>query len=432
MAITRAGVRARVYLLPEFGREKLGFASSATGTATDGVTDTLAFGANLLGEFQYADGWIHFPSLLTTERVKRAGALSGTKLLHADAAAYSTTLTSLAYEWTVPHVHPDEFNRCIRDSMRELPVINHLPETPWTDGNFEQSGTTEWPVAVSTRAKQPDAVYGLVGSQSLVVTNSSASGYAANNSALNVQPGQKWQLHALARLVSGTGPLRFRIYDYTAGSLGSELDDAAVAYGFTPVLLPHVLTIPDDVYRINCLLQSDGASDVHAWDALPGRLASARRFTLDTYAKAGYNIQGVAEAEYGAALKAGTRARDAMSRSFKTWNRGPDYDTEHDGASSTPNVMRLNREPRGISSETEIWYTSRRSWADVDDLDTESASSEVPDDMIVFATAAKVARILDMPDVAAMYESKATAQAAARPVATPPQRRHRIGGRVGP
>lgn len=431
MTISRAQIRARVYLLPEFGDTILGFASTTTGIGTTGIPDTVKFGPTMLGEFAFADGWGYVPSLTGVQRVKRMNNISTSTLLHQDPANWSSLTSGLAYEWLAPPVHPDEFNRCIQDSMREYYVANHLPETPWADGNFESSGVTEWPIASATRAKQTDALYGLVGSQSLVVTNSGVLGYASNNTPLNVQPGQRWQFDALARLVSGTGPLNFIIVDGTSGSFGDVLA-TATGYGFTPLQLRNPLTIPDDVYKLYLLLQSEGAADVHAWDALPGRNLSARRFVLDAYAKAGYNVAGVSEAIYGSALKNGTRAYDATSRYFEAWQRGYDYDTEHDGGGSTPNAMRLNRDPRKISSDTELWYTGRRSWADTDDLPDETATSEVPEDLIVFATAAKVARILEMPSVAGMYQAKADAEAAARPVATPPPRRQRIGGRLGP
>lgn len=438
MSTLRPTIRARVYGLPEFGEAVLGFASTATGAGTTGIPDTVKFGPTQIGEFQYADGWGYVPTLTGAQRVKRMGAISGTTLLHADNANWSSVVNTTPYEWLVPGAHPDAFNQVIADAMRELYVRNHLPETPWIDGNFELSGTTNW-AAAATLAKVADAIYGNVGSQSLKVTNLGANGYAAHNVGIEVQPGQRWQFHALMRNVAG-GPARFRIYDYTASpTVGAEIGTAAVAYGFTPTLLVNNVTIPENCYRVTCLLQNDSATGITAWDALPGRNLASRQFPLDYWGRAHYNITGLAEAQYGTALKNGTRAYDATSRSFEAWSRPRDFDTEHLLGNSTPNIMRIYRDPRKIASDVELWYPSQRTWWDVDPLDSETASSEIPEELLIPLVAARVATLLNPGETdphlratRAKYEAIAAAQVMARPAVRTPERRQRVGGRLGP
>lgn len=430
MTITRKQVRGRVYRLPEFADDLVGFESTATGTGTTGIPDTRKFGPTQVGEFQYADGWGYVPTLTGAEISKRMGAISGTTLLHADNANWANVVNGTAYEWLAPNLHPDTLNRFITEAMRELYAYSFLPISPWPDGTMEDSGTSNWTAGNATLSKVTTTANGRVGSRSLLITNTAALGHAFSPTGIYVQPKQRWQLDALAIPIA-EGPVQWRLFDFTGGVLGDELAAPAIGYGLTPILLRQSITVPAGCYRIICRMQNDHASGITAWDALPGRKLSDRNFVLDSYAKAGFNITGLSEALGYVPLSEGNNAYDATTQYFEGWKRGPDYQTEHYGANATPNLLRIERDPRNISRDTQLWVSTRRPWGDVDPLDSEE-SSEVPDDQIVYAVAAKVAAHIGMPDVAAKYSARVMAETQARPPTTSQPRRQHYGGRLGP
>jgi hypothetical protein len=438
MSFDLAYMRQKLYLCEDFGWRVLGFASTGTRSAT-GVTDALRFGNNQEGEFQYADGWIRWPGLSSAEgRIKQSGALSGLTLVHEDGTNWAAPFTGTDYEWNPPGVHPDELDRCIQNVFPKAYVYNFLPQTPWRDGNFEAPDMDSWAGTNADLDKLTDQVYGKVGSQSLVVTNTAANGYAYNTVGIAVQPGQQLQLNARARNVQG-GPISWRIYNFTGSVWGAELADAATGYGQTPVHLRHTITVPDEVYKINCRLGSPGNGDVTAWDALPGRDLAATAFDLESYNRDRFNITGVSEASYGVALRGGHNAYDGTTPTYEAWKRGRDFDTEHLAGNSNPNSVLLFREAQARSQNLELWYSSQRAWQEIDPLDDELAVTRAPEELVFHGAAANVAAMLNVggadpywTGVEAKHRALFEAQNQARAAVRLPEKRQRLGGRIGP
>lgn len=433
---TLAQYRARFYLHEDFGERVVGFASTGTRSAT-AVTDATRFGSTNIDEWHYADGWIRWASLSGAERVKRAGALSGSTLLHAEPGNWAAPFTGTSYEYTWPNIHPDEFDECIKNALRYVYLTGHLPMTPWADGNFEQADLDDWTSVNSTVQKLADVTYGIVGSRSLVVTNTAANGYAAHNTGLFVNPGETYQLNALARLVSGTGPFYFRIYRYNGGSWGTEITTAPNGEGYTPLhLYRESVTIPADVFRINCRLESAGSGDIVAWDALPGRNLSDKDFALESFARNRFNIFGLAEAVYGPTLSDGLQSQTARSKQFHAWRRGRDFDTTHRAADSAPDALQLYVDARG----KELWYEYRRPLFDVAPLASElSDLDSMYDDYVFAAAAVNLCALLNKDgsdgyweNVKAKYQRILSGQTEARRPSKPPERYQRVGGRIGP
>lgn len=439
MSWTLPGMRRRLYRAPEFA-DLVGYAGTATVRSATSITDPVMFGGSNLGEWHFSDGWLRLQHITDANgRVKRAGALAGSALGHADTANWASPFTGLTYEYTWPDVHPDDLDRCITDPLRQLYVPNWLPATPWKDGNFEAADLDSWVGVNANRQKLTDQIYGLVGSRSLLATNTAANGYVAHSSGINVQPGETWQLNSNALCVQG-GPLYWRIYNFTGGVWGTEIDaDRAIGYGLTALRFRRTVKIPAGVYTLNCRMQATDNGAIHAWDALPGRNLSERRFELDSYLKASFNVLGMAEARYGETLNAPSVGADnARSRSFESWNRGPDYDTEHLPGNASPNAVRINRNPHNVSSQTEFWFASQRTWWDVQPIG-ELDASDAPEEAAYHMAAANLCDLLNKDGrdpywlgIKGGHVSAATAEMAARPVATPPRRPQHVGGRIGP
>lgn len=438
--LSPADIRALLYNHPQFNWRLVGFASTANSRTTTALVDPSRFGGTNLGEFQYSDGWIRIPSLSVAEgRIKIAGALSGSGLQHAEADNWAAG-GATPYEWTPPGLHPDQVDECYRQVLRETYVYNDLPETPWINGNFEDPASTEWLGQDADVEYLPDTAAGKVGSWSLSVANNNPgiAGFAWSREGLSVQPGQRYQFDALVR--QSTKPLEavaWRIFDSTNVLFGTELGTVggAIAYGTTPVLLRQEITIPEGCYLVRCKMQnSDNPDSVTYWDALPGRLLSARRFDLQDWSAARFNITGVSEVRYGGALQAGTQAYDASTRNAHAWERRRDFDTENFGLNSTPSALVVTR-PSGIPSDVELWYSSQRSYADADDaLLDENSSTRCPQDQLVPAFLVKVCDLLGSdapPGVRAYNQGLIEAQRDARKQKPPPKRGQFISTGVG-
>lgn len=431
-------MRARFYGSADFGRRVLGFASTATSRDATSITDPIEFGGSNVGEFQFDAGWIRLQHLTDANgRVKRAGALTDDALAHADETDWLAPFTGLAYEYTWAGIHPDEFDQCIVDGLRHVYVQNNLPATLWEDGNFEAADQDSWAGTNADLDKLGDQVYGNVGSLSLVVSNTAANGYASHTTGIKVQPGQRLQLNALALCVQG-GPIRWRLYDFTGGIWGDEIETAAVGYGYTAQHFRRTITVPADCYLINCRMQNDAVNGITAWDALPSRNLNARRFALDSYVRAGFNITALLQACYGETLQSGTNAEDAASLHFEAFKRGSSgYDTEHNAGNSSPNAIRLNLEPSRIG-DVEFWFGSQRSWYDYQPI-AELTPSDCPEELAFAGAAVNLCDLMNKDGsdpyfggVRAKYKARLDAQAMSYIPSTPPPRRQHIGGRIGP
>lgn len=165
---------------------------------------------------------------------------------------------------------PDGWNDAINAGLTRCQYISKSPITLITDGDMEAAGTSSWSGTNATIAKSTsDAVTD--GAQSLVVTNTSAGGYANPSADQPCTPGRAFRLWVDYRVVSTGGEhAQIAIKDVTHGTFiqsaispdqytGQNTQGGMMSVGFA---------IPAGCVRFQIQLIGQESTAVVAWDDL--------------------------------------------------------------------------------------------------------------------------------------------------------------------
>ena len=134
------------------------FTSSMASITDTALKEVMDIGNDFIG------GWIRLKYVddnsATQERVARVTQFdrsAGTVTFSPAIGNVHGTAATVNGEYELwPDVHPDEADNAINRVLNEMPYDAHLPVTLVTDGDMEDTGTTNWTaVATATLSKRP-------------------------------------------------------------------------------------------------------------------------------------------------------------------------------------------------------------------------------------------------------------------------------------
>ena len=384
MSLTRKQTRDKLYLA---GIPGLGFAGTADSIAAGTLTDTFRFQDSEDGEGQWEGAFIYRPSFTTDDRVKRAGTVVvSTGVLSHTGSNYANTST-LPYE-IIGLVTPDELNECVTRALRRVYFPTLAPVTPWVDGDFSSSATSDFS-GTPTLTKVTTAAGNFSGFRSASIEYAGAD-YEATTP-LEVTPGERWFLGAISK-VSGSYSATWKVYDADSGvQIGATLTHSERAWQF----MGQTYTIPSGTHRIEARMGCSAAGTV-VWDTLPGHCLDAKQFTAPSWLDAPFKLYSLREADYRGPQVA-TGIWPASSRRFTDWLRPADYDTSSLVPEASPNFVEVNREED--LPEHDLWYHGLRPFSDWDtfpaaDAADDSTTTSAPEDQFLAACKYELALIL--------------------------------------
>lgn len=397
MSLTRQDVRLKGYM--KVGADVLGFAGTAD-VITTGITDAVRFGnsAQSLNKYMGRKIFIPEPGVTNylTDRIKPAGKISGSTLLHTAPSVYAadTIEKQRNYEVLPPDIWPDDLNDCARRGLRRVVFETWAPLYAFPDGDFSAADTDDWiagslaPISIS---KSLDLAHNQTGFRSLLVTNQHVGDYAKNATSLLVMPGERYYLAALPIIMQG-GPAIFRVYDATHGT---ELfrEGSSVALTATSRASQHlsgVFKVPPGCYLLDVRLEATAINSIVAWDALPGHGMHWRRFSTPDWLDEAWKLINVNQAQYGQEFILGVA--NALSRSYYPWERPQDYDHEATNPESNPSNLQVNRGLNGPPGtpeeglpEADVWYHGKRAYSDISTFEDDTTPTDAPEDYVMAA-----------------------------------------------
>lgn len=267
---------------------------AAEGTATGGSQSTLVDTGNALkgtdlSSYLFEGCWLLMTS--GTEagnwREIAKAPLSGTTGTLTVANPFVTGPSSgdayEIYAGLTPNVWSLRDNNAIVDNaLRECRYLCRSPITLVTDGDMETSGTSNWTSSNATIAKSTTDVV-TDGTQSLVVTNTAANGYAQSAS-VAVRPSAGMRVFvdyrcttttkSTATLIAWDVTNGASIYSSTGVDSGVSMAPSGIAFSFA---------VPATCYQVAFRLQGSESTAVIAWDDLIVMDDSAQRYTAPSW-----------------------------------------------------------------------------------------------------------------------------------------------------
>lgn len=377
MALTRAQTRAKVYALG-IG---MGVAITADSAAEDGVSYSgLQNGA--IANMDWTRATIYRPAVAAPNRDKPFLCFEGQVAVH-NGTPYTDDLSALGAEF-VGLISVDEFNDLIRRALRHIYLQQIIPLSPYLDGDFSVSSLTSpysWTGAqvntVATKITTGNVAtqMGQSGPRNLVLTNSSANGYVPTSN-VYLNSGDSFVTGAIGRN-NGAYTASVSLYDVTNST--ALWTETFTSRGFVRVLREHTVTSDCEV---ELRIGAAESSAVTEWDCtfghLSGRDGSIQ--VIPTHITEPWRLVSFGPATYGTGNAA--YINNATSRQLVSWDRKDDYDLWPLGNDANATQIQIKRDS-GAPSDSELWAHVIRPYADIEDLDNESDSTDAPEDQFM-------------------------------------------------
>lgn len=375
MSLTRKDIRGKAYK----AGINLGFQRTATAIATGAktITDAVAFQDGGAGEGDYVGTAMYRPLAAAANQIRESDVVVSTSLTHLG-LAYSGDASVLDYE-IVGLLHPDELNECIRLALRRVYYESWSPVSPWTDGDFASSSQTspfDWTATATgtTVTKSALAVNNQVGKYSLLCTGAGST----KTSSFYPSPGDSFVHGASGRGTTAGQTGKYSLLDVTHSTV--IYSKTFTTQGFLHSL--HTDVIPPGCYEIQAKLETV-SSGAFVWDYLHGHPAGreASRLPMPSWASEKARIADFGPAEYGRSVD--TDLFNGSSRRWLAWKEPIDYELLPLADFADPYTVQVNRE-EGLE-DRDFWVHGLRAWSDIDDLITETATTDAPEDYVMAA-----------------------------------------------
>lgn len=443
---TRPQLRALLYrMVPG-----LGVAGTADSIDGSGIHDAFTLQDSNKGATKWRGSYLYRPNRTGTDRIQKAGTLSGSALQNTG-AAYSNT-SDLAYE-IVGLVHPDELNECIRRANQKVLFESQLCYSQFTDGDMAATTAATWNTQDSHATSSKDTTTLDTGFQSLkVAADSSSNPHYTETPPLSVEPNSVIYTATNCKTDLPTTTLQFRLWDKTNNvEIGSPMSHSLQSWQH----LHRWDVIPSNCQSIAVRLQVNQAS-ANAWfDCLPSHDINAYRIAVEGLLDEKYKLVSFGEAIYRFSSIANGQVSQGQetsrSRQWAHWVQPRDFALESFRPEGSPYHLIINKKEELTatsgshrrSSDTglprnDLWFHIRRPYADMGDLIDETTTTSGPEFELLEASMYELALICkdrypDEPRWQRWVVEKAAAAEAekeARPVTPEVRKPRNYGGRI--